>query len=911
MNRFGIKYQILLIALIPAFLVDVFFTWTHFSNNVDQAYTLLQSKGEIVTKQLTGAAEFNMLSGNYQQIQHLLDNTIDTNAIVHASVYDEAGNVIAKAISDDYDPKKTDNYFYYRQAIVSQSIQDSDVFAPHQSYDEENRTIGWVHLNISRSQLEQTKTKILYESLSFFIAILLLALTLSVIISGGITRPIFTLLNHLKQVETGQLGHVIESLEANEVGELQKGFNRMTQALLANRNDLNEKVHLATRQLSDAIEDLKSKNSELGFAKDEAQHANKIKSIFLTNMSHEIRTPINGISGFINLMAQSDLNLTQKRYADIILKSTNDLTDIISEILDFSKMESGKLQVFNDSFDLYEVVQQTRDILFINVLPKNIDLILIIYSDTPRYVNGDKLRLKQVLLNLIGNAIKFTDEGEVVIKVSVDQQTETDVSIVFTVEDTGIGISEKNQKTLFEAFSQVETSTNRRFAGTGLGLVISKNLVGLMAGEISMQSHVDIGTKFTVQLPFSLPKLPAHNPEITRSHKVALILSSRKTCLQEVTTLFDGAQISTESILISDSDSAEHINANILKNLSHIDFLVFDLRHLATDLNQILENIATKRTRIIIMHYDQSMVKEQFNQSFEFLSITSNSQALEKALDFHSKEPTATTSTERVPSTPLISKQVLLVDDNQINLKLGGELIRLWGHQAHEAENAHQAMDLYRNKRFDLIVLDIQMPEIDGIDLLKMMRQNNPQDTTPIVALTANTINEESEKLLKLGFNYYLSKPINEGKFRAILDGSYQINIENVSELESDNNTNCIRPSFDLEQSLRISQNNKSILRKILEILVRDIPGLQQQLKAASDQYNLEKLSAILHKIHGITCYTSLPRLEHQVRALQQFLAVESNDLQPDMVLVVFDELEVIKGETLLALNNWGKTVEV
>jgi two-component system sensor histidine kinase BarA len=164
-------------------------------------------------------------------------------------------------------------------------------------------------------------------------------------------------------------------------------------------------------------------------------------------MSHEIRTPINGIKGFINLISQSDLNPTQKRYADIILKSTNDLTDIISEILDFSKMESGKLQIVDGNFDLYEAIQQTRDILFINVLSKNIDLVLIIYSDTPQFVCGDKLRLKQVLLNLIGNAIKFTDEGEVVIRVAVEQQTESDVNMLITIEDTGIGISEIGRAT--------------------------------------------------------------------------------------------------------------------------------------------------------------------------------------------------------------------------------------------------------------------------------------------------------------------------------------------------------------------------------------------------------------------------------------------------------------------------------
>jgi two-component system sensor histidine kinase BarA len=902
MKKLGIKYQIFLIALIPALLVDVFFTYTHFTNNVDQAYNLLQSKGQIIAKQLAGASEFNMLSGNYGQIQRLLNKTINTNAVIFASVYDENSEAIALSISIEYDPQKTANYFYYRLPIITQSIHDPDVFKPDHNYDEKNRIIGWVHLNISRKQLEKEKEKILYRSIFFFISILFIALILSAIISGGITRPIFKLLEHIKKVENGQLGEPIESLESNEIGKLQKGFNQMTEALLNNRNDLNDKVLFATKQLSDVIDDFKGKNSELKFAKDEAQNANKIKSIFLTNMSHEIRTPINGIKGFINLMSQSDLNPTQQRYADIILKSTNDLTDIISEILDFSKMESGKLQIVDDNFDLYETIQQARDLLFINVLSKNIDLILIIYSDTPRFVWGDKLRLKQVLLNLIGNAIKFTDEGEVMVRVTVEQQTESDVTILITVEDTGIGISKKDQENLFQAFSQVDTSTNRRFTGTGLGLVISKNLIRLMAGEISMQSKLGIGTKFSVRLPFLLTSSPVETDLLDHSNnKLALILSSRVNCLQEITSLFDGAKIATESMLISMSDSAESINSNIRKNLKHIDYLAIDLRHFNLNLNEILANISMEQTHMLVMHYDQTMIRPQLNLELDFISTTINSDNLKKALNRPKNESTTIATASQIFSLPVTSKKVLLVDDNQINLKLASELIGLWGHQVSEAEKALEAMALYQRDSFDLIVLDIQMPEIDGIQLLKMMRNAKPLDQTPIVAMTANILNDEPQRLLKLGFNYYLSKPVDEEKFRSILDGSGHISnslTEQNQEQEFPKNSHDSKLSIDFEQSLKLSQNNKITLRKILNILISDVPILQLQLKSAALKNDRERLSAILHKLHGTTCYTSLPRLKQQIISWQKSIATCSNSQQQAIVLEVNEELDNIRNET-------------
>ena len=390
MKRLGIKYQLLLITLIPVFLIDLFFTYIHFDSSIEQAEELLQSKGQIIAKQLAGASEFDLISGHDQQIQYMLDQTIDTNAIMLASVLDQQGKEIAKSVSAEYQASNVPGYYYYRSPIVSKSTTHPDVFAPDEVENTNISTIGWVHLYISRKQLEATKSRISQDSIIFFVIILVLSIILTVVISRRITQPIFTLLKHLKNVETGRLGETIEPLAFNEIGAVQKGFNRMTQALLSNRKQLDNKIQQATHQLSEAITDMETKNRELGFARDDAQNANRTKSEFLANMSHEIRTPINGIKGFINLMSRSGLNPTQKKYADIVLKSTIDLTNIINEILDFSKMESGKLQIVEDDFDLHEIIEQTRDTLFIAILAKNIDLNLIIYSDTPHNVCGDK-----------------------------------------------------------------------------------------------------------------------------------------------------------------------------------------------------------------------------------------------------------------------------------------------------------------------------------------------------------------------------------------------------------------------------------------------------------------------------------------------------------------------------------------
>ena len=890
MKRFGIKAQILLITLTPVFLIDLLFTMTQIDINVDQANELLRSKGEIISRQIAGASEFNLYTGNDSQIQYLLDQSVGSNDIVMAAVYNRQGVPIAEARSTDYRPADKADYHYFRQPILSRSIQHSDVFTPDVEAQPQTDTLGWVHLYLSRQRLEHTIKQTFIDSILFFVAILLMALALTIIISRRITQPIFRLMEHLKLVETGQLGKTIEPTDDNEIGALQKGFNRMTQSLQANRRHLNERIQQATQQLNEAITDLEAKNRELGFARDQAQDANRIKSEFLANMSHEIRTPINGIKGFISLLSQSELDLTQQRYVEIILKSTTDLTNIVNEILDFSKMESGKLQLVDETFDLYEVLEQTRDILFINVLTKNIDLNLIIFSDTPRRVIGDKLRLKQILLNLIGNAIKFTDAGRVVIRVEPTDMDGDTARVLISVRDTGIGISEEDQEHLFQAFSQVESADNRRFPGTGLGLVISKNLATLMGGDIRMKSEPGTGSEFTLELPFQVVEDNTPEPDGDTRAPTALILASDDTCLMELRTLFDRAGVNSEIYAIDWHAGGERVREAIQRNLPYIDLLVIDLRHLDLDLDSILDGEICDGTRVILMHYDQALDVPQRYPGAEFLSVISTSAAVNAACF---RPRTANDESKRPePRKSVVGKRVLLVDDNAINLRLASELIRLWGHEVTEAEHGEAALKLYREREFDLMVLDIQMPDIDGASLLQMMREIKPDDRTPAIALTANILNDEAERLLELGFDYFLSKPIDEHRFRAIIDGNPAPRPAVVSAHEIPEED--VSTTLDYARSLALSADNEALLGQIFEILQRDIPDQQRQLRTAMRDGDRDRLAALAHKLHGVTCYASLPRLRQLVVGFQKQLSrANETELQP-LVEEIVVELEAI-----------------
>jgi two-component system sensor histidine kinase BarA len=301
----------------------------------------------------------------------------------------------------------------------------------------------------------------------------------------------------------------------------------------------------------------------------------------------------------------------------------------------------------------------------------------------------------------------------------------------------------------------------------------------------------------------------------------------------------------------------------------------------------------TTAVRIILLHYDQIIELPTILQQAEFFSVINTSQKISQLL---AKEVPLTLVNDDI-ETPAEthSKKVLLVDDNLVNLKLACELIRLWGHEVTPADHGSKALELFDRQTFDLIILDIQMPDIDGVSLLYMMRENKPDDQTPVVALTANVLNDEAGRLIELGFDYFLSKPIDEDKFRGLLGSDTQRQqADSAGATDSTRELDC---SVDYARSLALSADNESLLKQIFEILQRDIPDQQMQLASALAQQDHDRLSAIAHKLHGVTCYASLPRLRHKVLGFQQRLARDSNTPLDQSVQELSDELEAIKKE--------------
>ena len=888
MRRHSIKLQILMIMMLPVFMIAAILTYIHVDNSITQAGKILQSKGEIIAKQIAGASEFDLFSGNHEHIQYLLNRSINTNDIVYTAVYDNKGKEIAQVSSKEYSALNSAQYLYYRYPIQTRNLEGSDVFNTQIAPTPDSfRNLGWVHLYVSRQRLYESKITIYKEALVVFCSTMLLAIVLTFFISRRITQPVFTLIDYLKKIETGHLGEVIKPVEDNEIGDVQKGFNSMSQSLLANRMQLDQKIKTATLDLMNAITDLEYKNREISLARDEAQNANKVKSQFLANISHEIRTPINGIRGFANLLTQTRLSPQQRRYAEIINQSTSDLSSIVNEVLDFSKIESDKVEIVSGHFDLYELVESTRDSLFTAAMDKNIDLFLTIYSDTPQYLNGDKLRLKQILVNLIGNAIKFTDTGFVEIVVHLEEENDEEVILKFKIRDSGIGISKEDQKQLFQAFKQIESDSNRRFSGTGLGLVISKNLAQLLGGDIVLDSVVNFGSLFTLTLPFGISKDDNDEQHNETATETCLLIAFDQRTLNEIQALYNRAGYSIEFLLIEPDTDISKIQSQITQNLVYIDFIVMDLRHASIQPDQLLDHSQFDQKRVIVMHYDASLIEHSGDHEFEFISVINTCKNLRRLLTSSPQWPEVPVASRISPN--VVPHSVLIVDDNPINLALAVELAHLWGHHPFEASNATQAMQLFRIKNFDLILLDIQMPEIDGVKLMQMMREEKPDLQAPIAAITANILESEKKRLLKLGFDAYFSKPIEEHKLKLLLD---KAEVEET-EITGETSVQDIALSVDTDLTYKLSASNQKLVDQIFSMLVQEIPSYRKKLKLAIEQSSQDDFEKVMHKLHGVTCYAGLPKLKQLLDQYERAKNTAVHEI-PDIAQRIRTELKEI-----------------